>query len=500
GVGQVFGAQGAGALAEFPTAAQWAIYPEGSFGYLDNGELDLGLVRLREESDLTGEGMTMGTLDYMAPEQAEDSRRADIRADLYALGCTLYFLLAGRPPFPGGSMTEKVAAHRKREADAVEALRPDCPADLAAVVRKLMAKDPRDRFQTPAEVVAALASEANAEGRTATWHGSRPARPSRRWLVAVPALLLVLAVAAWRIWPLPARKPGDPPPERPVPRPSPAKAGELFRWKAGRFDLSPTGRALLVGRGEEPALVVDLIDGRTIRSFPPAGWGRISPDGKRVFLGDGGLPFKCRLLRVDDGAEEWDFDGISPALFFGAFSADGSRLALGHAGEVVVFDLDGKKPAARMKAHGGPWLEAAFCQGDTRLLTGGRDRTVVLWDSATGERLKSLEGTMPSRVDAHCLDPARQRCLLADAEGLHVRDLGTWQKRFALPRQGQARIGPSGRIVTSSTGGLAFWSADGAPLGRRPSPAGNIHAVAISPDGARALSGHRLGEVLLWEV
>ncbi len=127
--------------------------------------LDMGLARLdRPETDagasstLTQEGVVMGTPDYIAPEQARDSHTADIRADLYSLGCTLYFLLTGRAPFPGGSLTEKLLKHQMDEPRPVEELRPETPPAVTAVVRKLMAKRPADRYQTPAEAAAALAS------------------------------------------------------------------------------------------------------------------------------------------------------------------------------------------------------------------------------------------------------------------------------------------------------------------------------------------------------
>ena len=126
--------------------------------------LDMGLARLDRpglddaSTTLTQEGAVMGTPDYIAPEQARDSHTADIRADLYSLGCTLYFLLTGRVPFPGGSLTEKLLKHTLDEPRPVEVLRPETPTAVAAVVRKLMAKRAEDRCQTPAEAAAALTS------------------------------------------------------------------------------------------------------------------------------------------------------------------------------------------------------------------------------------------------------------------------------------------------------------------------------------------------------
>jgi serine/threonine protein kinase len=117
--------------------------------------LDLGLAQFdasedEESSTLTQEGVVMGTVDYIAPEQVTDSHSVDIRADLYSLGCTLHFLLTGRVPFPGRKPVEKLYRHRHEHPVPVEQLRPEVPGAVAAVVRKLLAKQPQDRYQTPA--------------------------------------------------------------------------------------------------------------------------------------------------------------------------------------------------------------------------------------------------------------------------------------------------------------------------------------------------------------
>ena len=108
---------------------------------------------------MTGTGQAMGTADYMAPEQASDSRTVDIRADLYSLGCTLYKLLSGRAPFSGPeyrTTLDKLNAHVHQPAPPIRRLVPDVPEELAAILDRLLAKDPDDRFATPAEVAAAL--------------------------------------------------------------------------------------------------------------------------------------------------------------------------------------------------------------------------------------------------------------------------------------------------------------------------------------------------------
>ncbi len=127
--------------------------------------LDFGLAKLareRQGGGLTGAGLTrenalMGTPDYIAPEQATDAQKADIRADIYSLGCTGYFLLTGRPPFPDGTDMQKILAHLDKQPTPLRELRPEVPPELEAVIARMMAKQPGDRFQTPAEVVQALA-------------------------------------------------------------------------------------------------------------------------------------------------------------------------------------------------------------------------------------------------------------------------------------------------------------------------------------------------------
>jgi serine/threonine protein kinase len=130
--------------------------------------LDMGLARLVHPTDeqvlswQTQEGKVLGTPDYIAPEQALKSSAADIRADLYSLGCTLYYMLAGRVPFPGGNLMEKLLKHKMDHPTPLEELRGDVPPGVSAIVRKLMAKKPEERFQTPAELAAALIPYTNA--------------------------------------------------------------------------------------------------------------------------------------------------------------------------------------------------------------------------------------------------------------------------------------------------------------------------------------------------
>ncbi len=141
-----------------------------SDGQLQLKILDFGLAKATSEEAAKGAGLTqdgtmLGTPEYMSPEQTLNAAKADIRADIYSLGCTLYYMLAGKPPFTG-THGAVLIAHAQREPTAINLVRPDVPAELVAVVGKMLAKDFRKRYQTPSEVVKALSPFVN-QSRTA---------------------------------------------------------------------------------------------------------------------------------------------------------------------------------------------------------------------------------------------------------------------------------------------------------------------------------------------
>lgn len=122
--------------------------------------LDMGLARFfhDEEDQITRnhDESVLGTADYLAPEQAIDSHTVDIRADIYSLGATFYFLLTGQPPFAHGTIAQKLIWHQNKEPQPIRSLRPEVPEPLVAVISKMMQKNPATRYQLPLEVAQAL--------------------------------------------------------------------------------------------------------------------------------------------------------------------------------------------------------------------------------------------------------------------------------------------------------------------------------------------------------
>ncbi|MEZ6053678.1 MAG: serine/threonine-protein kinase [Planctomycetaceae bacterium] len=203
---------------------------------------DMGLARAVDDSQETGitrAGMTVGTVDYMAPEQARSSKSADVRSDIYSLGCTWYHMLTGAPPFSEGSMTTKLQAHATGKRPDPRSLNPSVPEAYVAVIHRMMARNPDDRYQSirellddlelltrqsnqiNAEIMEALAAESNSEsrkGKRQPRHGETPILPPKEKFkpvdlttgsrldlnlirYAIPALLVVaiLVILFWAI-------------------------------------------------------------------------------------------------------------------------------------------------------------------------------------------------------------------------------------------------------------------------------------------------------------
>ena len=281
--------------------------------------LDFGLARAvidpPADPGLTPDQTAVGTPDYMAPELATDPKRADARADVYGLGCTLYFLLTGGPPFGGVTPYEVVQRHRDREPEPLDRACPGVPAGLARVVARMLAKDPAGRYPTAADAAAALApfTEPGVSPPPATERAAGRAAALR--VVAAGAgvigLIVLLVVGVSRPW-----APADPSGTGPRPaggvtagtgpavqRPGPVRVGGgrgrpgrvAGRGRGRRHDRDPGRPAELAvdrpGPGRlRPAVRVPAGSGGEQRGGPPGGPGRAAGPEPGRRPGPGAVP------------------------------------------------------------------------------------------------------------------------------------------------------------------------------------------------------------------
>jgi len=221
--------------------------------------LDFGLARLSSELSqstcrLTPVGAVLGTPQYLAPEQAREPQAADIRADLYSLGCTWYEMLTGQTVFPQGALLQQLLAHQDQLPRPVTDFCPELPPQMCQILHRLLEKDPAKRWQTPAELLKALESwtspqAAASQTRRSVW------RRGSKWaiIVAVSVLLLCLLVWAGWIWLTPAPLPSaegrpkeqpDAPREQVTEKLSSART-QAIAWLAANNRYGPESR--LVG-------------------------------------------------------------------------------------------------------------------------------------------------------------------------------------------------------------------------------------------------------------
>jgi serine/threonine-protein kinase len=170
--------------------------------------VDMGLARsenLDLSEDMTASGVTLGTFDYISPEQAKDPRDADLRSDIYSLGCTLYFMLTGSPPYPGGTMLQKLLSHGNAPPPDARALRPEVSDHMVAVIQKMLAKNPDERYQTGFDLVADLREVAVRDGLSRSQALNPVSIPQPNlvglWLEKhvpwIAAVLLLFVIAGW---------------------------------------------------------------------------------------------------------------------------------------------------------------------------------------------------------------------------------------------------------------------------------------------------------------
>jgi serine/threonine protein kinase len=487
--------------------------------------LDLGLAQSassggEDSGTITQQGMVMGTLDYIAPEQALESHAVDIRADLYSLGCTFYHLLAGRPPFPGGGALEKLYKHRHEAPTPIGRLRPDVPPAVAGIVHKLLAKHPADRYQTPRELVAALAQPMES-GPVVEAEGNCPLPlPSS----ATGGLSGETADSAFTDLALDDAGNGAEPLRRP-------QQQQRREWSLSLVLLSSIGLVALL------ALTVLLYLVLGSRAVPKENAGAAKkpalqaskdeePKPRAVLEGHTAgvlaLAFLPRSGLLVSGSED-------RTIKLWKVSETGGRLLdtlHGHAGPVVSLACvaDGTILAAASKQTIHVWNPATRTEwrrietrhpalrclvfalaSSSQAMTVGEDNAMPWWDLATGEQIGGRFLPAPGCSLAFC--PDGQRWAVGRADGtVRLCNHDPTKEPPDLPaHRGAVKAlawSPTGAFVASggADGLVKLWLPSGEQRNVFSDHKGEIHSLAFSPEGKLLASASADGSVRLWTV
>lgn len=224
--------------------------------------VDMGLARSGQiqstAADLTATGVTLGTFDYISPEQARDPRNADTRSDIYSLGCTLYYMLTGQPPFPEGTMLQKLLSHSSELPVDPSEYRHDVPTQLARILAKMLAKKPEQRQQDASELLGDIVIFADEhqiplnQNRNASIVVERRVVQETGWARHVPwmvPLTVVVATAiALQVWQVPPAEP----PELPTVIPSVTAEDDMNQTENDEDTVDSESAEVFTDTVEEP--------------------------------------------------------------------------------------------------------------------------------------------------------------------------------------------------------------------------------------------------------
>jgi serine/threonine protein kinase len=465
---------------------------------------DFGLARAAEDVRLTRSGLVAGTPLYMAPEQAR-GEEVDHRTDLFSLGVLLYELCTGRTPFEAKTPLAVMKKLTEEKHLPIRELRSDAPMWLVEVIDRLLAKSPRDRFQSAREV-ADLLDQFYSAMKTSS--DVVPVCPHKRRKRLIQGLALLAAVVSGAIVTASAlllwRGRGDPSPPDNSPPPQAVLRGnsgtvwgvafspddktlamgiedgtiKLWDLEANSVRATLTGhrasvwssvfsqdgKLLVTSSDDNTARVWDLAKNTTVKTLPASAAMRMALFGRDgVYTGDRGGNVRVWDLPSGKELRSWQHRG---SIFTLALSPDGKTVATGGSNRVIrLQDSATGQERLLLTGHAGPVYGVAYRPDGKMLASGGWDHIIRLWDTATGDLLRSLDA--PSR--------------------------DVWSVAFAPDGKTLASVGQDGivRVWDAETGGqlAALKGHDGA-----------VHTVVFSTDGSRIASGGRDGTVHLWEA
>jgi serine/threonine protein kinase/WD40 repeat protein len=521
--------------------------------------LDFGLARLagaRGAAGATVTGAFLGTPGYVAPEQAKDARSADIRADLYSLGCTLYFLLAGHPPFQADTHLNLILAHFQDEVRPLTELRGDLPAGLWEVVERLLAKDPAGRFQTPQEAARALQPFCGAGPKSGSLHrpsgppppapptvartgvdptanpelpeledsetpfarssserhrtprtraagrrGERP--PLGLWVAAVALLVLLGGWATYAFWPsrgsdTAGATPAPPAAGRVASRKEPGKVAAGAQ-KGGR-QAPPIQKPPAPQMPDDPVGEVGKVAlGGEVRRLV---WSR---DGKRLLAACWDRNLYLFDMPTLDGPQTLGShtDGANGAVFL---PDKDQALSVGADKALRLWDVAQRSERKHLDGEMDVYT-VALAEGGRWMATCGDGEVVLLWDLKLERVARRLPGHRPG-VQCVAFTPKGDQLLSGDAGGtIRVWRVATGQVERTLEGHTgivyNVRVTPDGRYAVS--GGqdrtIRLWSLrSGRELKRYEDHTDAVSALALAPDGRRALSGGQDRVLRLWDL
>jgi eukaryotic-like serine/threonine-protein kinase len=442
--------------------------------------LDMGLARVVTEADvhipgdLTRDGIFLGTPDYVAPEQAEDARSSDIRADIYSLGSSLYFLLTGEIPFPGASVLQKLKRQANNPPPSPKAKRDEISQPLDMLVRRMMARNPLERPQTPAELIAMI---------EAVMRGS-----------ALHATALSDSMSGSTPFPVP-----------PATKSLFAKAHENGLHSVA---VTPDGATVLTGGADGRIKLWNAQKLKETREFQ----GDLGALEQVVLAPNGKWAASCstRLTVPEMRVQLWDLSsgtehgrglkGAKDNYHCVAISPDGKRLAAGcgdHAVWVWSFEFAGIKPTP-LKGHTGTVTAIAFARNADTLLSASADGTVRQWDLKTATDKGSLNATVGP---VKCLAFANKRVAVGGKSLAVRRKTATFERLDGHngPVNCVAFNEDGSRVASGGADGtVRIWHVDdGLELACLEGHAKPVHAVAFGPDGA-IFSGGEDGTLRRW--
>jgi WD40 repeat protein len=478
---------------------------------------DFGLARAVDDASLTQLGVVAGTPQYMAPEQAR-GEAVDHRADLFSLGSVLYAMCTGHPPFRAGTTLAVLKRVSEDAPRPVRQVNPDVPAWLAAIIERLHAKDPADRFQSAAEVADLLGQHlAHLQQPASVPAPAPPTRAAvpqaggrgrlRRWATAAVALLCLLgglglteATGVTRV--------GE-------------YVATVLRIRTPDGTLvvvvnDPQVRVTIDGDGEEVA-----ITGAGPQEV------RLRPGRYRVRASKDGVPVRLdsELITVERGGRQVVKVGYVPAIArppavggppratlrgpsmsSAAFSRDGRFLALGSSNTVQVWDQAAARQLFTLRGHHGWVWTVAFSPDGNTLASASMDNTVKLWDLTGGQERATLEGHTAKVWDVAFSPDGRTLVTASDDQSIRLWDVATGKQQKVLGvhhnHAYSALFTPDGRAVVSSDleGDVRLWDvASGKVLGHLEGHA-SVVRLALSADGTTLATASHDRTVKLWDL